>query len=554
MAFAETIFENGLVYTGLQAGPIKAAVAVAGGRIMAVGQSSKLDDLIGENTERVDLKGKLVIPGFQDAHVHPIMAGVEHLQADLTETSTAEEAVEAVRTYAQSHPDEPWILGAGWAMDLFPGGTPTRHMLDAVVSDRPVLIQNRDHHGAWANSKAFELAGIDATTQDPANGRLEREADGFPAGTVHEGAMGFFDHVHPGITPGLTYQGLLWAQDYMMSNGITAWQDAWVGASDEGFGDTLEIYLQALEANDLKVRVRAAQWWDRAAGPEQIEGILARRNMVAATCDPLRLSAETVKVMVDGVAENFTAAVHAPYRDSHGHATDNHGIEFFDAAEMSAFVTDLDANGMQVHFHALGDRAVTDALNAVEQARQKNGPSGNRHHLAHLQLVREEDVSRFAELDASANLQALWACHEEQLDELTLPFMEEGAVERHYPFGQLAAAGAHLAAGSDWAVSSPNPILAIHVAVNRVEPGGHLPALGPAQHKLSVKQIVDAYTQGTAWVNHFDAETGTIRPGAYADLAILDKNLFDIPEEELYTVQVDQTWIAGERVYTRLDS
>ncbi|WP_186759329.1 amidohydrolase [Arthrobacter alpinus] len=551
MTVASTIFGNGLVYTGLEPGPRPAAVAVGEGRVLAVGSLDELSVFVTSATHHVDLRGRLLIPGFQDAHVHPIMAGVEHLQCDLNEATTAEEAVAAVRDYAQSHPDEAWIIGAGWAMDLFPGGTPTRQMLDAVVSDRPVLIQNRDHHGAWANTKAFEAAGIDASTQDPASGRLEREADGYPAGTVHEGAMGLFDHVHPGIAPGQAREGLLWAQELMVSYGITAWQDAWVGASEEGFGDTLAVYLQALEANELKVRVRAAQWWDRAAGPEQIEGILARRDQVAASCDPLRLSAGTVKVMVDGVAENFTAAMHAPYRDNHGHATDNHGIEFFEPGQMRQFVTDLDANGMQVHFHALGDRAVTDALDAVEHALTVNGPSGNRHHLAHLQVVRSEDAPRFAAIGVTANIQALWACHEEQLDELTLPFMEDDAVERHYPFGELAAAGAHLAAGSDWAVSSPNPMLAIHVAVNRVEPGGSLPALGPEQHKLTLKAILDAYTQGTAWVNHLDAATGTIRPGALADLAILDKNLFDIPSEDLHTVQVDQTWIAGELVFAR---
>ncbi|MHA7304251.1 amidohydrolase [Arthrobacter sp. TMN-49] len=553
MVCAETIFENGWIYTGEDEIPIQATVAVGGGRVLAVGDGADVSALATASTNRVDLGGRLLIPGFQDAHVHPIMAGVEHLLCDLTETTTAEQAVEVVRQYADSHPNEQWILGAGWSMDCFPGGTPTRQMLDAVVPVRPVLLHNRDHHGAWANTKAFELAGILAETPDPDSGRIEREADGHPAGTVHEGAMGLFDHVHPGVDPELVYQGLLWAQDHMLSHGITAWQDAYVGASTGGFGDTLEIYLKAVDADDLKVRVRAAQWWDRAMGREQLAEILARRDRVAAACDPLRLSAATVKVMVDGVAENYTAAMHAPYRDSHGHHTDNHGIEFFDPEELRGFVTELDANEFQVHFHALGDRAVTNALDAVEQARTVNGARDNRHHLAHLQVVRPVDVPRFAALDAAANLQALWACHEDQLDELTLPFMDAEAENRHYPFGELAAAGAQLVAGSDWAVSSPNPLLAIHVAVNRVEPGGTLPPLGPDKHKLSLKQILDAYTQGTAWINHLDADTGIIRPGALADLAILDRNLFEVPVADLHKAQVDETWIAGERVFARLD-
>ncbi|SEJ67440.1 hypothetical protein SAMN04487917_10983 [Arthrobacter sp. yr096] len=548
---AEILFENGWVYTGNDAGPVRANVAVAGGRIVAVGSPDDVESTTTPDTRRVDLQGQLVVPGFQDAHIHPIFAGVEMLQCDLTEASTAEDAVALVGRYAAENPDQPWILGAGWSMDLFPGGTPTRGLLDAVVQDRPVYLQNRDHHGAWANTAAFAAAAISRDTPDPAGGRFEREPDGTPAGTVHEGAMDLFNDAKPALPYNLAYQGLLASQELLLSQGITAWQDAWVPIPEGGHADNLKVYMDAANAGDLKVRVTACQWWDRTAGMSQLEAILERRNTVRESFDPLVLNANTVKVMVDGVAENFTAAMHHVYLDHHGHHTDNRGIEFFEPAELKEFVTAIDASGMQLHFHALGDRAVTDALDALQTARDSNGVNDHRHHLAHLQVVRSEDAARFAELGAAANVQALWACHEDQLDTLTLPFLEPGAEARHYPFGELAAAGARLVAGSDWPVSTADPIAAIHVAVNRTAPGEDLPPLGPESQKLSLQQILNAYTQGTAWINHLDAETGTLEPGKLADLAVLDVNLFELSPEELHRAVVTQTWIGGECVYDR---
>ncbi len=550
-ARAEVVFEHGWIYTGTESAPTAGGIAVANGRIITT-DPAEVARLAETADARVDLAGRLLIPGFQDAHIHPVMAGVELLSCDLSATDTAEQTLDAIAAYAAAHPELEWILGAGWSMDAFPGGTPTRQMLDAIVPDRPVLLENRDHHGAWVNTRALELAGIDADTPDPADGRFEREPDGFPAGTAHEGAMSLFGAVRPRPTLDQAYEGLLAAQQHLVGFGITAWQDAAVGEF-MGSPDTVPVYLRAVREDALRVRVRGAQWWNREDGDAQLDPILARRDQVAAECDPDRLSLASVKVMVDGVAENFTAAMHECYRDHHGDATENRGISFFDPRDMARFVAALDDAGMQVHFHALGDRAVTDALDAVEHARTENGPSDNRHHLAHLQVVRSEDVARFAPLSATANIQALWACHEEQLDTLTLPFLADDAEAHHYPFGELIDSGAELAAGSDWSVSSPDPIQAIHIAVNRVSPGGERPPLGPPEQRLTLAQALDAYTQGTARINHLDHATGRLLPGYYADLAILDRNLFELAPEDLHTARVDETWIGGERVFARAD-
>lgn len=546
---ADVVFENGWIYTGLDEQPHRGGVAIAGGRILTT-NPEEVTALAATARERVDLGGRLLVPGFQDAHVHPVIAGIELLSCDLTTCTTAEQTLDAIGRYAEAHPELDWILGAGWSMDAFPGGTPTRQTLDAVVSDRPVFLENRDHHSAWANSRALDLAGVTAGTVDPTDGRIEREPDGSPAGTLHEGAMTLFDSVRPRATQEQAYAGLLAAQEHLIAQGITAWQDAAVGEF-MGSPDTVPVYQRALREGTLKVHVRGAQWWDREAGRDQLAPILARRDEAAAAHDPHRFSLGSVKVMVDGVAESFTAAMHDCYLDHHGHTTENRGISFFDPEEMAQFVTALDAAGVQVHFHALGDRAATEALDAVERALTSNGQRGNRHHLAHLQVVRPEDVARFTPLAATANMQALWACHEDQLDELTLPFLADDAEQHHYPFGDLAASGAHLAAGSDWPVSSPDPLQAIHVAVNRVSPETNRPPLGPLRQRLTLAQALNAYTQGTARVNHLDDATGRIAPGFFADLAILDRNLFELAPERLHEARVDETWIAGERVYAR---
>ncbi|MBC9936105.1 MULTISPECIES: amidohydrolase [unclassified Leucobacter] len=549
----DVLFTGGEVFAGSGL-PLKGvAVGVTAGTIVAVVPENEADGLVGPDTTRVDLAGKLLAPGFQDAHIHPVGGGVEMLQCDLTGGESADEAVAIVAAYATGNPDEEWILGGGWSMDHYPGGAPTRALLDAIVPDRPVLVSSRDHHSAWANTAAIRLAGLDATTQDPADGRIEREADGFPAGTFHEGAMELFAEVRPQTSDELAYRGLLRAQQELIALGITGWQDAMLGENGPGLGG-IEAYERAIKEDTLLVHVVGSQWFDREGGLEQIDAMLRRRDERGASGTADRFQLGTTKIMVDGVAENFTASMIEPYRDADGHDTCNHGISFIDPEILREAVTRLDAAGMQVHFHALGDKAVRDALDAVGAARAANGPSDGRHHLAHLQVVAEAEAPRFAEVDAVANLQALWATHEDQIDTLTLPFMQEGAVARQYPFGDLVRGGARLAAGSDWPVSSADPLLAIHVAVNRVVPDYDAGPLGGEHQRLDLATAFAAYTSGSAYVNHRDHDTGYVREGYLANLVVIEPNPFALADEDLHTAQIDSTWIAGAPVFTRTAS
>ncbi|MEY9847260.1 amidohydrolase [Streptacidiphilus sp. MAP5-3] len=551
---ADLLFRGGRVFTATAPSPAdRSAVAVGAGRILAVAENeADLRELVGPATEVVDLDGGLLAPGFQDAHVHPTVAGVQMLRCDLSGQRTIEGYLAAVAGYAAANPAAEWIRGGGWSMDVFPDGIPTRAMLDAVVPDRPVLLTNRDGHGAWVNSRALELAGLDRRTPDPADGRIEREPDGTPIGMLQEGAMDLVGSLVPVATPEEARAGLLVAQQHLFSLGVTAWQDAMIGAFP-GNPDNYGVYLDAARDGSLQARVVGALWWDRERGTEQIPELVERRRGGQVG----RFRATTVKIMQDGIAENFTAAMLQPYLDACGCPTGNAGLSFVDPAVLHDAVRQLDALGFQLHFHALGDRAVREVLDALAAARAANGANDHRHHLAHLQLVHPEDIARFAELGAAANIQALWAAHEPQMDELTIPFLGPDRAALQYPFGDLARAGARLVAGSDWSVSSPNPLWGIHVAVNRAVPVAAPNAAADRRPRrpfypdqaLTLAQAFTAYTAGSAWVNHLDAETGTVEPGKRADLVVLDRDPFAGPPEEIGEARVRMTFVDGHPVH-----
>jgi predicted amidohydrolase YtcJ len=561
---AELVFAGGAIYTAdasrrrmvpAQAadGSPASSVAVVGGRIAVIGTAAdpEIQELIGPTTEVVDLRGRALLPGFQDAHVHPAFAGVTMIGCNLIGATSLDEALARIAAYGQEHPEREWIAGSGWRMEWFPAGTPDRLTLDRVTSGRPAYLSNRDGHGAWANTRALELAGIDARTPDPADGRIEREPDGGPQGTLHEGAANLVGCLVPELTFDERLAGLLRAQQHLHARGITAWQDAIVG-DYLGSPDPLPVYLAAAASGQLTARVEGALWWDRTRGAEQLPEILARRERGRAP----RFRANTVKIMQDGVAENFTAGMLEEYLDPTGCHAHGSGLSYVDPVALLGYVTQLDALGFQVHLHAIGDRAVREALNAIEAARTANDAPGrertdNRHHIAHLQVVHPDDVPRFAELGVTANMQALWAAHEPQMDELTIPFIGPERAGRQYVFGDLLRSGARLAAGSDWAVSSANPLRACHVAVNRCLQGATGAEAEPflPRQRLELAEALAAYTIGSAYVNHLDDETGTIEPGKLADLVVLDRDPFAGPKSEIGSTGVLATYVQGETVY-----
>ena len=531
-----TVFRDAALFDGHRHRGRVGDVVVTDGRIAAVGA-----DTVPVGADVVDVAGGLLLPGFTDAHVHPVQGGLERLGCDLSGLPVDAGAyVRHVAEHARAQPGTGWLQGGGWAMAAFPGGLPTADALDAVVPDRPVALANRDHHGMWVNSRALRLAGITAATPDPRDGRIERAPDGEPTGVLHEGAMQLVVDVLPPADDTQLRAALLEGQRHLHSLGVTGWQDAIVG-SYSGMRDAGPTYARAAAAGDLTGTVVGALWWDRDRGLEQVDDLVARR----AEWSGGRFSATAVKIMQDGVIENGTAALVEPYVDRCGHATHNSGLSFVEPDSLRRAVHALDAAGFQVHFHGLGDRAVREALDALEGTRPER-----RHHVAHLQLVHPDDVPRFAALGVAANVQALWACHDEQMTELTIPFLGPERAARQYPFADLHAAGARLVAGSDWPVSTPDPLAAIHTAVHRTSWGEPAPAgtepFGPHQ-ALAAEVAFAAYTSGSAWVNHRD-DAGVVAPGAVADLVVLDRDPFVVPDE-IGAARVVSTWVAGTCVH-----
>jgi predicted amidohydrolase YtcJ len=537
---ADLILTGADIYTVDAARRWAKAIAIKGDRILALGSGDDpLHQLAGPSTERMDLTGRMIVPGFQDAHVHAPFAGRYMLGLSLHGIQGLDAYKEAIASYAGEHPELPWIFGGGWAMDTFPGGLPDRRDLDQVVSDRPVFLMNRDVHGAWVNTKALELAGIDRDTPDPPDGRIERDASGEPTGALHEGAAySFQDRFVPAPTDEQWRDAIAEAQRYLHSLGITGWQDAWVTP------ETLRAYRQMDSAGSLTARVVTALWWDRHCGPEQIDDLVEQRGEPGPGDRNLQVT--TVKIMVDGVLENFTGALLDPYLGPDGSPTSNKGLTYVDAEPLAVAVTRLDALGFQVHMHAIGDRAVRIALDAVEAAREANEPDDRRHHIAHLQVVQPEDIPRFRALGVTANCQPYWAQHDAQVDRLTVPFLGPERAALQYPFGSLAKAGAVIAFGSDWSVSTPDPLELIEVAVRRADPAARdAEPLLPDQ-ALTLPQALTAATAGSAYVDH-DDEAGWLAPGKRADLAVLDRNIFQDPN--IADATVEMTMASGRFVH-----
>ncbi len=539
---ADLILTGAAVYTVDPAEPWAQALAVRGGRIVAVGSSEDVDELRGPSTRVLDLPGRMILPGFQDAHVHPPIAGIDRMRCDLLEVEGHDEVLEAVRAYAASHPDEPWILGSGWGLSSFPGGVPTAAELDAVVPDRPAFLSNSDGHGAWANTKAMELAGVTKDTPDPPDGYLERDPGGKPIGMFQEGAADLVGRFAPSPTIDDVRRGLLVAQEYLHALGITSWQDAIVGESS--WGDALGVYREFGESGALTARVVGALWWFPERGLGQLDDLREKREAFAAGS----FRPTSVKLMLDGIVENKTACVIDPYLGPDGKPTAERGIEFIDPDQLLKIAPMLDEDGFQIHMHAIGERAVRNGLNALAHVSQA-GRRAHRHHISHIQIVHPDDIGRFAQLDVTANMQPLWACHEPAMDLLNIPILGPERSGWLYPFGSLLRSGARMAGGSDWSVSSPNVFLQMEVAVTRI--GRDAPEAEPLlpDEAISLEQAIRAYTMGAAYVNHQDDVTGSLEAGKYADLVVADRNLLAPDGGPIGDARALLTLVEGEAVF-----
>jgi predicted amidohydrolase YtcJ len=553
MSIAELVLVNGKIRTPSHPSGFASAAAVTRGQVSALGSDDEARAQAGPHTRVIDLRGRLAIPAFGDAHVHPVQGGLESLRCDLAGLRTRGEYLDKIMVYSQAFGPDTWILGGGWSMPAFPGGTPVAADLDTVTGGRPAFFPNRDHHSAWVNTAALALAGVTRDTQDPADGRIERDASGNPTGALHDGAMRLVADYVPQPTREELTAGLLAAQRHLHSLGITSIQDACVGeASEISIPDTLEVYRAAAAERLLTCRVTGALWWDRHRGLHQLDTLQERREAADGSG---YFRATSVKLMLDGVCETFTAAMGSPYLDGHGHDTDHSGSLFIDPAELTEAAARLADLGFQMHFHAIGDRAVMAALDALAALPDEQRASG-RHHIAHLQFIHPADLERFARLGVTGNFQPLWACKDEQNDRLTLPFVGLQRANWQYRIGSLLRMGSRIAFGSDWPVSSADPLQELHVAVNRMlstrlgQPGTPetTTPLLPGE-AIEVDAAVDAFTRAVAYVNHEEDTAGTVEMGKVGDFAVLDQDLYSVAPTAIGDTSVALTIAAGQVVY-----
>jgi predicted amidohydrolase YtcJ len=541
-AVADLALRNGAIYTVDGARSWAETVAIDDGRIVYVGNDAGAKDYIGPQTEVVDLEGRMVLPGMQDVHIHPISGGIEANGCDLNAATTVDEYIAIIKKYADEHPKDTWIKGGGWAMSSFgPGALARKELIDAVVPDRPVILWSRDGHTTWVNSKALEVAGITKDTKDPADGRIDRDPKtGEPSGSLQEGASSLVADKSPPDTDEKRDAGLRYSIKMLNRFGITGVQDASVNEED------LKSYRRLDEAGELTLRVVGSIWWERDQGLEQIDSIKNLRSEFTAG----RINAGTVKIMQDGVMENYTAVVLEPYKLKG--QKDVRGIPMVEPELLKKAVTQLDADGFQVHFHAIGDGAVRQALDAIEAARAANGDRGLRHHISHIQLIHPDDQPRFRRLGVIANFQPLWAYADDYITDLTLPFVSKETASYMYPIASMERSGAVVAFGSDWSVSSANPFEEMETAITRMGALGETKAPWMPEERIGLPEAVAAFTINAAYTNRDETNTGSLEVGKRANLAVLDRNLFDIPATEISDTKVLVTLFEGKAVHGNL--
>jgi hypothetical protein len=535
--FADVVYHTGKIYTVNAERPWAQAVAIRNGRIEFVGSDDEVRKHIGPDTTVHDLHGRLMLPGFQDAHVHPLYAGLEALSCYLGEAETVDHYRSVIPDCVARSEGSEWITGGGWSMAAFgPGAKASKDILDELAPDHAVYLTSADGHSGWANSRALEIAGITQDTPDPVDGFIDRDPEtGEAIGSLQEGAMRLVANHVPPPTFEERLAALEYARNLMHSVGITSLQKAYAEEPE------LEVYEHLDKMGKLNLRVVAALLWDAEGPAEQIATMKAQRERYTQG----NLRATSVKIFVDGVMENYTAVMLEPYLVDSGTS----GTPMIDPEEMLEVVSDLAAEGFQVHFHALGDGAARLALDAVEEAHRRHGDTDLRHHLSHLQVIHPDDHARFAELGAVANFQPVWAYADDYMVDLTLPFISEETARWMYPIKSVLDAGGKVAFGSDWSVSTVNPMPQIETAVTRVDADTHATDVLNPEQRITVEQAVEAFTMGSAYVNHQDDTTGSIEVGKLADLVVLDRNIFEIDAEKISDTKVVLTLFGGKPVH-----
>ena len=539
--FADLVLRDALVYTANPRQPWAEAVAIRNGTIAYAGPADGLRPFVGPQTQVRELPGCLILPGFRDAHIHPLTGSLNLFECRLTGPADARAYLSQVVVYARANEDQPFIRGGGWLPDAFPDRGPHRSDLDAIVPDRPVLLKSIDGHSAWINTKALELAGITADTKNPPGGLIERDpGSGEATGTLREwSAMDLVASRLPPPTPENRVTAG-WAFMEMAARlGIVSVHEA-MAREDE-----LAAYRALDQSSEMNLRVQAALLCEPEKGMDQIEDLLALRQIYQSGL----VTPRTVKIFVDGVVEGHTAWLLDPYADRPGFC----GERLWSPEELNNMAAALDLAGFQLHLHAVGDGAVRMALDAIAHVGLVNGRRDRRPMIAHCDLIDPADLPRFRSLGVVANMQPLWFYAEKNFRQTTLSFLGSERAGRLYPMQSLLKSGAAVTCGTDWPFSGElntfNPLAAIQVGVTRTGlDDDAAPAHAPEQC-VSLMTLIDAHTTGGAYADFQERLTGAIKVGLSADLICLDRNIFTLPPSEISQARVVLTIFQGKRIY-----
>jgi predicted amidohydrolase YtcJ len=525
---ADLIVVNAGVRTMDRSKPKAEAFAVLGNKIIAVGNSAEIRQLAGAGTKTIDAGGKLVLPGFNDSHVHFLDGGAGLSSVDLRDAKTAREFVERIKNFASKLPKGRWILNGNWDHENWtPNDLPTAAMIDAVTPDNPVFINRLDGHMALANSAAMKLAGVDRNTKDVPGGEIVRDGAGNPTGVLKDEAMNYVYKVIPAFSFEQKMEYLQAATDYAAGLGVTSVQDMSAG-TDVG------IYQEMVRQGKLKTRVYAVstlsdwQRWQKA-------------GVRYGFGDPM-LRVGGLKGFIDGSLGSTTAWFYQPYLD----APNSTGLPLVEPSAAREIVRDADKNGLQIMIHAIGDRGNDEVLKIFESVEKENGSRDRRFRIEHAQHLNEGLIKRFASDKVIASMQPYHAIDDGRWAHKRL---DEKRLKGTYAFRSLLDAGAQLAFGTDWYVAPLNPVLGIYAAVTRrtlddKNPNGWLP-----EQKITVEEAVRAYTQGSAYAEFQEKAKGTIAVGMLADFVVLSADIFTIDPQDIRSTKVLTTVVDGKIVY-----
>jgi predicted amidohydrolase YtcJ len=529
---ADLIITHANIWTVDDARPRAQAVAVFGDRIIAVGSNVEVEGLRGPNTRMMDAGGKLLLPGFNDAHVHFVSGGSQLDSVQLNDVTSPEEFVRRVAEQAKKTPKGEWILGGDWDETKWPGSVlPTKELIDPVTADNPVFLSRYDGHSSLANSAALKLAGMTAQTPDPPGGAIVRDAQGNPTGDLKDAATDLVYKVIPLLSHDQLMRAVKRALEHAASVGVTSVQNM-----DPEYVD-IAAYAELLQAGELTTRIYAAPLITQVDDQVKI-GI---RHAFGGPY--LRIGA--VKAFADGSLGSRTAYFFEPFLDQ----PDNHGLlsdEMQPLSLMRERMMKADAAGLQICTHAIGDQSISMILDLYTEVVKAHGEADHRFRIEHAQHMAAKDFDRFAQLNVIASVQPYHAIDDGRWAE---PRIGHDRASRTYPFRALLNHGVHLAFGTDWDVAPLNPMLTVYAAVTRATLDGKNPSGWFPEQKLTVEESVRAYTMGSAYAEFQEKEKGSITPGKLADMVILGDDIFSIDPVKIRDVKVLKTIVGGRVIW-----